>query len=43
MYDFYYTFFKGGYLDIEILKEACKWGCVTKKEFKEITGIEFID
>lgn len=41
MYDFYNTFYRMGYLKIADLKEACKWNCITKEEYKEITGEDY--
>lgn len=42
MFDFYKMFFGMGYLKAEDLKEACKWGCINKTEYKEITGEEYV-
>lgn len=43
MFDFYNTFYKIGYLDLATLKEATKWNCISKEEFKKITGQEYIE
>ncbi|HIG0356302.1 TPA: XkdX family protein [Clostridium sporogenes] len=42
MFNFYNTFYKNGYLKLEIVMEACKWNVITKEEFKEVTGEDFV-
>ncbi|WP_082137147.1 XkdX family protein [Clostridium haemolyticum] len=43
MFDFYNVFYKQGMLKFELVKEACKWNCITKEEFKKITGQEYTE
>lgn len=43
MFDFYDMFYKNGSLSMEIMKESCKWECITKEEFKKITGQEYTE
>ncbi|HID0882468.1 XkdX family protein [Clostridium botulinum] len=40
LFGFYKTFYPG-YLTLEEIEEATKWGCITKKEFKEITNKDY--
>ncbi|AWZ48465.1 XkdX family protein [Clostridiaceae bacterium 14S0207] len=42
MFEFYKMFYKRA-LSLEDLKEACKWECITKEEFKTITGEEYTE
>lgn len=42
-FTFYSTFYKAGSLSLDDLKEATKWGCLTKEEFKEITHEEYVE
>ncbi|SHJ25501.1 phage uncharacterized protein, XkdX family [Clostridium cavendishii DSM 21758] len=43
MFDFYKTFYNMGYLKKDDIKEACKWTCITKEEFKNIVGEDYIE
>lgn len=36
--EFYKAAYELGYLTIEDLKEATKWGCLDKESFENITG-----
>lgn len=36
--DFYEAAYELGYLTIEDLREATKWGCLDKESFEKITG-----
>ncbi len=42
MFDFFETFYKGGFITIEKLKKATKWNVISKEEFKTITGEDYI-
>lgn len=39
--EFYKAAYEFGYLTIEDLKEATKWGCLDKESFEKITGKAF--
>lgn len=41
MFNFYNTFYKIGYLKLEIVIKACRWNVITKEEFKKVTGQEY--
>ncbi len=43
MFDFYNLFYNMGYLAIEDVYEACKWNCITKEEYKAITGEDYVE
>ncbi len=43
MFDFYSLFYKVGTLTISDLREAAKWNCISKEEYKTITGQDYID
>ena len=42
MFDFYNLFYSMGYLKLEDINEACKWNCINREQYKEITGEEYI-
>ena len=41
--DFYKIAYEMGYLKLEDLKEATKWGCLNKEDFLNITGHDFLE
>lgn len=41
--EFYKAAYEFGYLTIEDLKEATKWGCLDKESFEKITGGTFTE
>jgi len=41
MFDFYDLFYSMGYLTKQDVYEAAKWNCITKEEYKTITGEEY--
>lgn len=43
MFDFYNLCYHEKYLKIEDLHEACKWNVITKEEFKQITGQDYVE
>ena len=43
MFDFYNLFYGMGYLTLEELDEAAKWGVITKEEYKLITGKTYVE
>lgn len=43
MFEFYKIFYSMGYLKKDVLKEACKWACITKEEFKTIVGEDYTE
>lgn len=43
MFDFYSLFYKVGTLTLSDLNEACKWNCINKQQYKEITGEEYVE
>ncbi len=43
MFDFYNTFYNVGYLDLAIVKEACKWKVITAEEYKTITQEDYVE
>lgn len=42
MFDFYKMGFDEQYLSEADLHEAAKWNCITKEEFKQIVGKDYI-
>lgn len=41
-YDFYYTGYLSGYLSLDDVKEGVVLGDLTKDQFKEITGQDYV-
>jgi len=42
MFDFYKMSYEFGYLELKDIQEAAKWECISKEQYKEIIGKEYI-